>query len=118
MTTSPGAHELRHAAQRRLHCSEQFVDFSPAAIVAALLDKGRYLCSERTIYRLLSEQRLVRERRAQLRHPKYEKPQLLATAPNQVWSWDITKLLGPTAWTFYYRRTPPSCSPISASSAR
>jgi putative transposase len=84
-----------------LTCSERFIDFSPAAIVAALLDEGRYLCSERTIYRLLSEQRLVRERRAQLRHPRYERPQLLATAPNQVWSWDITKLLGPTTWTYY-----------------
>jgi putative transposase len=83
-------------------CSERFIDFSPTAIVAGLLGEGRDPCSERTIYGLLSKQRLVRERRAKLGHPKYEKPQLLATAPKRLWSWDITKLLGPTSWTDYY----------------
>lgn len=83
-------------------CSEELVDRSPAAIVASLLDSGRYLCSERTIYRVLSDARLVRDRRNQLTHPKYVKPCLLATEPNQVWSWDITKLLGPAKWTYFY----------------
>ena len=85
-----------------LACSPRFVDRSPGEIVATLLDEGRYLCSERTFYRILAEQNAVRERRNQLAHPHYEKPQLQATAPNQVWSWDITKLLGPTKWTCYY----------------
>jgi len=78
------------------------VDRSPAEVYATLLDEGKYLCSERTMYRILSAAQPVRERRNQLRHPKYEKPQLMATAPNQVWSWDITKLLGPRKWTYYY----------------
>lgn len=80
----------------------QFVDLAPAQVVARLLDEGRYLCSERTLYRILDENREVRERRDQLRHPVYQKPELLATAPNQVWSWDITKLLGPVKWTYFY----------------
>jgi putative transposase len=82
--------------------SERFVDRSPAEVVATLLDENEYLCSERTMYRVLAERAPVRERRNQLQHPKYEKPQLVATAPNQVWSWDITKLLGPKKWTYYY----------------
>ena len=82
--------------------SPRFVDRSPAEVVATLLDEGKYLCSERTMYRVLSDAQPVRERRNQLTHPKYEKPQLMATAPNQVWSWDITKLLGPRKWTYYY----------------
>lgn len=81
---------------------EENCDLSPAAIWAMLLDEGRYLCSVRTMYRILKENGEVRERRNQLRHPAYQKPELLATAPNQVWSWDITKLLGPTKWTYYY----------------
>ena len=84
-----------------LHAT-RFVDKAPAEIVATLLDEGRYLCSTRTMYRILDSQNEVRERRHQLRHPAYTKPQLLATAPNQVWSWDITKLKGPIKWTFYY----------------
>jgi len=67
-----------------------------------LLDAGTYLCSVRTMYRILEENQEVRERRNQLRHPGYKKPELLATAPNQVWSWDITKLRGPVKWTYYY----------------
>jgi len=82
--------------------SERFVDKSPAEAWATLLDEGAYLCSVRTMYRILDAQQEVRERRNQLRHPKYKKPELLATAPNQVWSWDITKLLGPTKWTYFY----------------
>ncbi len=82
--------------------SERFVDRAPAEIVATLLDEKKYLCSERTMYRVLAERRTVRERRNQRRHPEYKKPELVATAPNQVWSWDITKLLGPKAWTYYY----------------
>ena len=84
-----------------LHC-ERFIDLAPAAIYAILLDEGVYLCSISTMYRILAEENEVRERRNQLRHPKYEKPELLATAPNQVWSWDITKLKGPQKWTYYY----------------
>jgi len=81
---------------------ERFVDKAPAAVYAALLDEGRYLCSISTMYRILRANKEVRERRDQLRHPEYKKPELLATAPNQVWSWDISKLLGPVKWTYYY----------------
>lgn len=81
--------------------SERFVDASPAQIYATLLDENRYLCSERTMYRLLAQDQELRERRRQLRHPSYRKPELLATGPNQVWSWDITKLRGPGKWTYY-----------------
>src|SRR3954470_9234504 len=73
----------------------RFVDLAPAEIYATLLDEGVYLCSIRTLYRILAENDEVRERRDQLRHPVYQKPELLAEAPNQVWSWDITKLMGP-----------------------
>jgi len=82
--------------------SPRFVDKAPATVYAALLDEGTYYCSIRTMYRILRGADEVRERRNQLRHPKYKKPELLATAPNQVWSWDITKLLGPAKWTYYY----------------
>jgi hypothetical protein len=71
---------------------------------ATLLDEGEYHCSIRTMYRLLDEQGEVRERRDQLTHPPYQKPELLATAPNQLWSWGITKLLGPAKWTYFYLR--------------
>jgi putative transposase len=91
----------REAVLDVLH-DESHCDLSPAAIWAMLLDEGTYLCSVRTMYRILEENGEVRERRNQLRHPAYSKPELLATAPNQVWSWDITKLLGPTKWTYYY----------------
>jgi putative transposase len=69
---------------------------------ATLLDEGRYLASERTMYRLLAAGGEVRERRDQLAHPPYAAPELLAERPNQVWSWDITKLLGPATWTYFY----------------
>lgn len=93
--------EERKAVLEVAH-SEKFVDTSPAEIYATLLDENTYLCSERTIYRILSSHDEIRERRNQRRHPVYEKPELLATAPNQVWSWDITKLKGPVKWTYYY----------------
>ena len=80
----------------------RFVDLAPAEIYACLLDEGVYLCSIRTMYRILAEHGEVRERRRQLRHPAYQKPELLATGPNQVWSWDITKLMGPVKWTYFY----------------
>ena len=80
----------------------RFVDLAPAEVYATLLDEDRYLCSERTFYRVLSENAEVRERRDQLRHPHYAAPELLATRPNELWSWDITRLLGPTKWTYYY----------------
>ena len=82
--------------------SERFQDCSPAAIHATLLDEGQYLCSTRTMYRVLEEDGATRERRDQLTHPPYQKPELLATAPNQLWSWDITKLRGPAKWTYFY----------------
>jgi putative transposase len=82
--------------------NERFQDQSPREVYATLLDEERYLCSWRTMYRILAENQEIRERRDQLRHPVYAKPELLATRPNQVWSWDITKLRGPMTWTYYY----------------
>jgi len=93
--------EERQAVLETLH-SDRFVDQAPATIYATLLDEGRYYCSIRTFYRILEEQAEVHERRNQLRHPVYQKPELLATAPNQVWSWDITKLRGPVTWSSFY----------------
>jgi putative transposase len=81
---------------------ERFVDQAPASIYANLLDEGRYLCSVPTMYRLLRAEGEVRERRRQATHPATVKPELLATGPNEIWSWDITKLLGPAKWTYYY----------------
>ena len=80
----------------------EFVDLAPPAVLAKLLDQGEYICSERTMYRILAENDEVRERRNQLRHPLYEKPELLAVGPNELWSWDITKLRGPEKWSYYY----------------
>jgi len=92
----------RTAVLAELH-SERFVDCSPAQVWATLLDEGRYLASERTMYRLLAAQHGgVRERRDQLAHPPYAAPELLAERPNEVWSWDISKLKGPAKWTHYY----------------
>ena len=81
---------------------ERFQDRSPAAIQATLLDQGQYICSTRTMYRILEQEGESRERREQRIHPPYKKPELLATGPNQVWSWDITKLRGPVKWTYFY----------------
>jgi transposase InsO family protein len=80
----------------------RFADLAPAEIYATLLDEGIYHCSIRTLYRILDDHGEVRERRDQLRHPVYSKPELLAEGPNQVWSWDITKLMGPAKWTYFY----------------
>ncbi len=91
----------REAVLEELH-SERFVDCAPAQVWATLLDEGRYLASERTMYRILAEQGESRERRDQLAHPAYARPELLATRPNELWSWDITKLLGPAKWTYFY----------------
>jgi putative transposase len=92
----------REAVLELLH-SERFVDSSPAQVYATLLDEGRYLASERTMYRLLAARHGgVRERRDQLTHPAYTKPELLAERPNELWSWDISKLLGPAKWTYFY----------------
>jgi putative transposase len=82
--------------------SERFMDSSPGQVVATLLDEEVYHCSERTMYRILDEKGENRERRNQLVHPAYKKPELLATGPNQVWSWDITMLKGPVKWTYFY----------------
>ena len=81
--------------------SEPYIDLAPAQVYAKLLEDGEYLCSTRTMYRVLAEHGQVRERRAQARHPAHTKPQLVATAPNQVWSWDTTKLPGPTKGTYF-----------------
>jgi putative transposase len=92
----------RAAVLAELH-SERFVDCAPAQVWATLLDEGTYLASERTMYRILAaEHGGVRERRAQLEHPAYAAPELLAEKPNEVYSWDITKLKGPAKWTYYY----------------
>lgn len=102
----PAAARALSCAQRQavldiLH-SERFVDRAPASVYATLLDEGTYLCSIRSMYRILSRQGEVRERRNQLTHARHSKPELLATQPNELWSWDITKLKGPVKWTYFY----------------
>jgi putative transposase len=82
--------------------SERFVDAAPAQVQAMLLEEGSYLCSPRTMYRILASRGEVRERRDQLQHPHYAKPELVATTPKQVWSWDITKLKGPAKLVYFY----------------
>ena len=82
--------------------SDEFVDEAPATVYAKLLDQGIYLGSVSTMYRILHEHDEVRERRRQATHPAHKKPELIATTPNSVWSWDITKLHGPAKWTYYY----------------
>jgi putative transposase len=82
--------------------SSRFVDRAPQQVYAVLLDEGRYLCSVRTMYRLLAGQKAVRERREQRVHPVYARPELLAEAPNQLWSWDTTKLKTTVKWTYVY----------------
>ena len=87
---------------RQVLNSERFQDSAPRQVYATLLDEEEYLCHWRTMYRILDEHGEVRERRNQLQHPVYTKPELLATEPNQLWSWDITKLKGPAKWTYFY----------------
>lgn len=95
------SHEERAKVLAMLH-SPRFIDKAPHTVYAALLDEGIYLCSPRTMYRILASCNEVRERRNQARHPAYPKPELLATAPNRVWSWDITKLKGAQKGELYY----------------
>jgi putative transposase len=90
----------RHTVLDLLHT--RFIDHAPAQVHAILLDEGTYLCAPRTMYRLLDEAHEIKERRDQVRRPRYAAPELLATRPNEVWSWDITKLLGPAKWTYFY----------------
>lgn len=94
--------EAERAAVLLVLHEDRFQDRSPAAVQATLLDEGQYLCSTRTMYRILEQEGESGERRDQLVHPAYHKPELLATAPNQLWSWDITKLRGPVKWTYFY----------------
>jgi putative transposase len=91
----------RQAVLDTLH-SERFCDQSPAEVHATLLEEQTYLCAPRTMYRLLEQAHEVRERRDQLRHPRYTRPELVATGANQVWSWDITKLKGPIKWAYFH----------------
>ena len=104
--TSPRpARSLSEAARvqvRDLLHSERFVDCAPRTVYATLRDEQTYLCSWRTMYRLLAEADELRERRNQVRRTGYTAPELLATRPNQLWSWDSTKLRGPATWTYYY----------------
>ncbi len=128
---SPGE---RGAVLAVLH-EPRFVNLAPAEVYATLLDAGQYLYSERTMYRVLATHREVRERRQQVRHPRYAAPELLARRPNELWSWDITKLLGPAKWTYFYlyvmldvfsryvvgwmcRMVKTPCSPSSSSARR
>jgi len=103
--SSPQPRALSHAERAEvlgvLH-EERFVDQAPATIYATLLDEGRYVCSVPTMYRVLRAEDEVRERRRQARHPATVKPELLATGPNRIWTWDITKLLGPEKWTYFH----------------
>jgi putative transposase len=94
--------EAEQALVLQALCSERFADTAPAAVHATLLDEGCYLGSVRTMYRLLAANASSTERRRQRTHPAYTKPELLALAPNQVWSWDITKLKGPAKWTYFH----------------
>jgi putative transposase len=82
--------------------AERFWDQAPASVWATLLDEGRYLASTSTMYRLLRERGETGDRRRHATHPARVKPELVATRPNQCWSWDITKLAGPARWTWFY----------------
>ena len=93
--------EERNHAIETLH-SERFVDKSPDEVYAALLDIGMFICSVRTYYRILASRNENTPRGMQVRHEKYAKPELLATRPNELWSWDITRLKGPVKWTCHY----------------
>ena len=113
LTAPPRVAKRRPASGRALPESERdqvlaylraprFADQTPAEVYATLLDEGIYLCSIRSMYRILAAHGEVAERRRQRRHPVYQKPELLAEAPNQVWSWDITRLMGPVKWSYFY----------------
>jgi putative transposase len=102
---APQPRALSAAEQARvlevLH-AERFWDTAPASVYATLLDEGSYLCSTSTMYRLLRQQGETGDRRRHGTHPAAVKPELLASGPNQCWSWDITKLAGPAKWTWFY----------------
>ena len=113
LAAPPGALRPRPRPARALSAAQQqavldllhaprFADQAPAEVYACLLDEGVYHCSVRTMYRLLGQNGEIRERRKQLRYPAYQKPELLAKRPNEVWSWDITKLMGPIKWSYFY----------------
>lgn len=101
----PTSHRALTAGQREnvlaILDSDRFADKAPRQVYAELLDDGEYVCSVRTMYRILTAADQVRERRHQRRHPAYVKPELVARAPNQVWSWDITKVPGPVRGCYY-----------------
>ncbi len=102
---APPPLKLSAGERQRIHellVSPAFVDQAPATVVADLLDDGTYLCSVRTMYRILQEHQQVRERRRGHRRVHYAKPELVARAPNQCWSWDITKLKGPLTWQYFF----------------
>jgi len=92
--------DAERARVLKVLCSDEFVDRSPRAVYAILLDRGEYLCSVRTMYRILRENRAVRERRPQRKHPEYSAPICCTRAPNELWTWDITKLAGPSRRLF------------------
>jgi putative transposase len=94
--------DAERAELREVLNSPDHVDEAPAVVYAKLLDAGIYWGSISTMYRVLREHDEVRERRRHATHPAAKKPELLATEPNQCWSWDITKLLGPEKWTYFY----------------
>lgn len=105
---TPSPRALSAAEQEKVRQtlnSDRFVDCSPRQVYGTLLDEAEYLCSVSTMYRILRANDEVRERRHQKRHPTYTKPELVATRPNQVWTWDITKLRGPVTHTYYYLYT-------------
>lgn len=101
-TPSRALNPQERAEVRTVLNSERFQDCSPRQVYAALMDEQIYLCHWRTMYRILKEHDEVHERRYQRKHPVYAKPQRVATGPNQLWSWDITKLKGPVKWHYYY----------------
>jgi putative transposase len=113
--------EIERRELRAVLNADDHVDEAPATVYAKLLDEGRYLGSVSTMYRVLREHTEVHERRRQATHPAKKKPELVATQPNEVWSWDISKLLGPEKWSYYYLYVvidisavtcPAGCSPV------
>lgn len=96
-----GLSECERETVRSVLYGDRFLDHTPTEIYASLLDEGIYHCSVRTLYRLLAEDQANRRRTRERRHPTYSAPELLAVRPNQLWSWDITRLKGPRPWTYF-----------------
>ncbi len=122
--TRSGCRERRPAAPNALSAGEReellavldsprFADKAPRQVWAVLIDEGAYLASVSTMYRLLREAEQVRERRAQAAHPARKKPELIATGPNEIWSWDITKLAGPQRGVYYHLHVMIDISPAA-----